>query len=216
MIRYLLSADGGYVSRYLTDIFGDDWAQVFECISEDMQEPISYIPQGLLLGLASLPILWLCWKIFCRNRRPDWVRLGAYACCIAYVFVLLNMTFFSREPGSRTGVNLQLFGTWGDTPKSRGYVIENIILFLPFGILVPGAIPFLRRAWCCVPVACLCSIAIEGVQFVTQRGYCQLDDVLMNTAGAGAGWLLYRIVLHRRMLFHEKKRKSRALTSIAQ
>lgn len=206
----------GYVPQYLADMLGDDWTQVFECICEDMHEPISYIPQGLLLGLASLPILWLCWKIFCRSRKPDWVRIGAYACCIFYAFVLLNMTFFSREPGSRTEVNLQLFGTWGDTPKARGYVIENIILFLPFGILVPCAVPFLRKVWCCMPIACLCSIAIEGVQFAAQRGYCQLDDVVMNTVGAGAGWLLYRMALHRLILFHEKKMKSLALTGIVQ
>lgn len=207
MIRYFLSADCGYSSRYLTDIFGDDWVQVFECICEDMQEPISYIPQGLLLGMVSLPILWLWDKFFCHNRKPDWMRIGACACCIAYIFLLLNMTFFSREPGSRTEVNMQLFGTWGDTPVARGYVIENVILFLPFGILFPCIMSFLRKAWCCMPIAGLCSIVIEGMQFATQRGYCQLDDVVMNIVGAGIGWLLYRIVLHRRILFHEKKRK---------
>lgn len=184
----------------------DDWIQIYESICSDMEQPVDYLPQGVLLGLAAFPFLWLCWRVFSRGRRPDWVRIGACACCIVYVYVLLNMVFFSREPGSRTGVNMQLLGTWGDTPKARGYVIENVILFLPFGVLFPCAIPLLRRIWCCVPTACLCSIALEGLQFATQRGYCQLDDVVMNTAGAATGWLLYRIMLHRVIRSHERKR----------
>lgn len=54
------------------------------------------------------------------------------------------------------------------------------------------------------------------MQLAVQRDYCWLDDVVMNTVGAGAGWLLYRIALHRPILFHEKKRKSLALMGIVQ
>lgn len=205
MIQYVFSMDEGYAISRLAGMTGDDWLQIYESICDDMRQPISCLPQGLLLGLAVFLLIWLCRKMLFRGRKPDWVRIGAIAWCAVYMYVLLNIAFFSREPGSRTGVNMQLFGTWGDTPEARGYVIENIILFLPFGILFPCAVSFLRKAWCCVPIACLCSITLEGLQFVTQRGYCQLDDIVMNTAGAAAGWILYRIILHRLILFHENK-----------
>lgn len=38
------------------------------------------------------------------------------------------------------------------------------------------------------------SCTIEISQLLTQRGYMQIDDVLTNTAGAMAGWLIWKIV----------------------
>lgn len=107
----------------------------------------------------------------------------------------------SREPGSRLGMELYLFATWRDNVVARGFVIENIFMFIPFGILFPYEVPFLRKIWFCIPTACLCSICIEGVQFITGRGYCQLDDVVMNTVGAGIGWLFYGVFLHWGLFF---------------
>lgn len=30
-------------------------------------------------------------------------------------------------------MDLRLFGTWGETPITHAYFIENIIIFIPFG-----------------------------------------------------------------------------------
>ena len=35
------------------------------------------------------------------------------------------VTFFPREPGSRVGVDLQLFSTWGASTQAKAYVIEK-------------------------------------------------------------------------------------------
>ena len=42
---------------------------------------------------------------------------------------------------------------------------------------------------------------IEGMQLVTERGYCQLDDVVMNTLGGCLGYGGMRIIdaVHRRL-----------------
>ena len=37
----------------------------------------------------------------------------------------------------------------------------------------------------------MCSVAIESIQFYTGYGFCQLDDVVMNTLGTIIGYLLY-------------------------
>lgn len=162
-----------------------------------MQEPVSYLPQGFLAGGVFLLIL-CCWCGWNRMRRSQaQVRKGRMICQffgVVYLIALLNMVFFSREPGSRIGVNLELLGTWGDTVTSQGYVIENILLFIPYGILVPGSLPFLRNGVICILSAGLFSTGIELVQFVSQRGYCQLDDVVMNTAGAAFGWGCYGLI----------------------
>ena len=41
--------------------------------------------------------------------------------------------------------------------------------------------------------ACMISIGIEMAQYITGRGYSQLDDIVTNTAGAVIGYLLFFI-----------------------
>lgn len=40
-------------------------------------------------------------------------------------------------------------------------------------------------------VGFVCSCGIELSQLITQRGYCQLDDVVTNTAGMLIGWIIW-------------------------
>lgn len=37
----------------------------------------------------------------------------------------MQTAFFSREPGSRQQIDLNLFGTWGQTAIAHAYFIEN-------------------------------------------------------------------------------------------
>ena len=103
------------------------------------------------------------------------------------------LTFFSREPGSRTDVNMRLFGTWGTYAQAHAYVIENILLFVPFGIMFPMIGKKAGNIFICIIAAALFSIIIETMQYVTARGFCQMDDIVMNTLGALTGWLGWRI-----------------------
>lgn len=63
-----------------------------------------------------------------------------------------------------------------------------IVKVLPFGFLFPVWLPKKKTAWT-IPVGFLCSVAIEYCQLRTGRGFCQLDDVIMNTLGAVIGFL---------------------------
>lgn len=100
---------------------------------------------------------------------------------------------FSREPGSRTGVDLIPLSTWGTSAQAHAYFIENILMFIPFGILLPFRVPALRRALFCIDAGFLCSLLLETAQLLTGRGYCQLDDIATNTLGTGLGYLIYRL-----------------------
>ena len=40
----------------------------------------------------------------------------------------------------------------------------------------------------------LCSCGIELSQLITQRGYCQLDDVVTNTVGMLVGWGIWKML----------------------
>ena len=111
---------------------------------------------------------------------------------VIYLWMLVMIVFFCREPGSRIGTDLRFMGTWGTTMQDHAWVIENIFLFLPFGFLFPVWLPEKKTAWT-IPVGFLCSVAIEYYQLRTGRGFCQLDDVIMNTLGAVIGFLCWKL-----------------------
>lgn len=165
-------------------------------IGKDMLEPISYLIWGLLVGGLFL----LFWKKirrgFLRGRKTlsrynQWVLF----LCVVYSTVVLIQAFFSREPGSRTGIDLTFFSTWGITMTEHAYFVENIMMFIPYGILFPIAFPVMRKGFLCVFSGFLCSVCLELMQFVTKRGYCQVDDILTNTLGAAVGILCYKVLI---------------------
>lgn len=172
-----------------------NWKELFLTICEDMQQPISYIPKALLIGAMVTLCMGLWSKIFGCQAKINRKKLWLWFFCAFYAVILLNVVFFSREPGSRTGIDLTLFGTWEGTIQSHGFVIENILLFIPVGILISCVFHPMKNGLACVLTGCMFSIGIELTQLVMEIGYCQLDDVVMNTIGTGLGWIFYRISL---------------------
>ena len=82
-------------------------------ILTDIKEPLAYIPMAFAIALAGTMVLALF----------DSIRAGSFslkkryiplALFIAYVYTVLVFAFFSREPGSRSSVNLIPGETWGD------------------------------------------------------------------------------------------------------
>ena len=182
---------------------------IWEYVLNDLMEPLSFIPQGIIISLA---VVWagMLWKRFAaeEKRSPDgtngdsgqektgkgkrrfWMKIF---CAVLYGYVVFQISFWSREPGTRSAVNLELFGTWGASPQARAYVIENVIMFLPFGSLAPGLCPVLKKGAWCVAAGFFCSMVIETAQRITERGYFQLDDIVMNTLGTFLGWLCWNV-----------------------
>jgi len=78
-------------------------------------------------------------------------------------------------------------------------LVGNVGLLLPLGLIGPVVMPSLRRAPRLALVALGGSVAIELVQLVgtsvrlIERSV-DVDDVILNTAGALLGWLLWRVI----------------------
>ena len=198
---------------------------MFDYIVKDVMEVVGYLPIGILCGILAVAIYIVCvWNAgrkrhldiylsdgsseMAENNVPDAVSTGTHIwnsivwfLLGVYMVVMFITVFLSREPGSRKGVDMTLFGTWGQTPQAHAFVIENILLFVPFGILYPLAVSatdrktdFRRKTgWEKFTVlwGFLISVGIETVQLITERGYCQLDDVVMNTLGALVGYAIF-------------------------
>ncbi|MBE5974646.1 VanZ family protein [Lacrimispora xylanisolvens] len=159
-------------------------------ILEDMKQPVSYLISGI--GAAILAYIFMKWIRCClgkkRKRKKDSISLFLW---VAYLVVLARTVYFCRPSLSRNKVNMAMMGTWGTSLRSHVYVIENLMLFIPFGILLPLCFPKARKSLICILSGCLLSIFIETVQYMTQRGNCELDDVIMNTLGTLVGWLVF-------------------------
>lgn len=70
-------------------------------------------------------------------------------------------------------------------------IAGNIILFMPYGFL--GIIyPALRNYKKLLLVFLLAINYLEFSQYFFQRGYAELDDVILNVSGMTLGYLIYR------------------------
>ena len=75
-------------------------------------------------------------------------------------------------------------------------IILNILLFIPFGYILPCIFKKLQKAlWGVVLIGFFCSLLTEIVQLVTHLGWFDLDDLLNNTIGCILGVILYRVFL---------------------
>lgn len=108
-----------------------------------------------------------------------------------YIAMVVNIALISREPGSRIGaIDWAPFSTFTrNTPKV--YFFENIVMFIPMGILLPMFFGFESKFRYALPSFVLLSVSIETVQLLTERGYCQLEDVITNTVGGLIGFAIY-------------------------
>lgn len=179
---------------------------MFELIIKDIMEVAGYLPIGILCGCIAV-VTYLVYTVSPAGKK---VSAGGrvkksivWFLLVVYLAVMAVTVFLSREPGSRQGIDMTLFQTWGVTPQEHAFVIENILLFVPFGVLFPLAVAGSkngdvravdRLSKCTVLFGFLCSVCIETVQLITERGYCQLDDVVMNTLGSLAGYIIFLII----------------------
>ena len=67
----------------------------------------------------------------------------------------------------------------------------NIILFIPLGFLLPWVFPNLRRAWRTLLTVAAVIALVEILQLFTLRGYADIDDLILNLAGAGIGYAVF-------------------------
>lgn len=161
---------------------------VLRCIIIDFFQPFSYLlvifaagvlAAGFFLGIRRVT----GWRI----RFQISVNGLCRVLLLVYLLVLLQTALFSREPGSRYSLDLTLFETWGRSAVSRAYFIENILMYLPFGILAPACFRKLERPWVCVLTAFASSVLLEWIQLLTHRGYCQLDRCGHEYGGSAGG-----------------------------
>lgn len=120
--------------------------------------------------------------------------------------------FKDRLTSGAWGVNLVPFRTMKNYMRYSGFlhtltnIFGNVIIFIPFGILVPEIFPNFRKLLKILGLSIATSFFVEFIQFFIGRSV-DIDDLILNVLGALIGYLIWEKIL--RYKFAKKKRKRR-------
>ncbi|NOV02550.1 VanZ family protein [Paenibacillus sp. LMG 31457] len=145
--------------------------------------------------------------------RKKLVRLLVWLCFIGYTSCLLYWMFLGFGRRSLLAFdhfdydyNVVPFRTIGmyiwnsDSLPIRTRVINllgNIVVFMPFGVLLPLLFGKARRYRAFLLVFCCPLVVLEVLQMLLRVGSMDVDDVILNTMGASLAYGLY-VVFERR------------------
>lgn len=194
----------------------------------------SYFGEFLALGVLALLVLSLGYvlvkKFLCKGKKVcRFSTIIFTAIFLAYLFVVLAITLLSRSSGMNYSGRqvIPLFysykSAWYSSPDEWWNIIANILMFVPFGCLLPMCIPWFQTFIKTYLAGFIFTVGIEALQYNMDCGVCEMDDVFGNLLGVMIGYgifvvggaLLERV---RRQAFglNEKtvKRKNQSLRSI--
>ena len=103
-------------------------------------------------------------------KFAKWILAALYVLCILCITIIGRTAL--PEPIFKGLFWEYQSGMWSD-------IILNILLFVPLGLIIGG--------WKGVLIGFGLSGVIEISQYFYQIGFCELDDILNNTIGAGIG-----------------------------
>jgi glycopeptide antibiotics resistance protein len=156
---------------------------------------------GPVLLIASA--IWIVWRVVTwhRGRSGTVARELAIATLFVWSLVIVRLTFFPLviifydwHGASNLTPFASILQLLTDTPASVAFdnIVGNLVLFAPLGVLLPLLFHRLQQARQIFWRAAAVSTLIEATQFVTRARSVDVDDILLNTAGAVAGFAVYR------------------------
>lgn len=182
-----------------------------------MQRTLSYL-FAMAWGAVPALALWLCLMPGRRSRlRRSGLHSGAVREVVLALFVMFcgGMAIITicprwvvsslRDVANGYGWNAggYPFFSWGDVSFTlfRTFQLDswsvynllgNIIMFLPFGFF-PALLWRNRTWWRALFIGFAVTACIECCQLCVGRAF-DVDDLLLNTAGAMLGWCVWRLL----------------------
>lgn len=135
-----------------------------------------------------------CFSEDSNDVRCSLYKIGKIFLLIFYIYMVIGITILSRsESGTREG-SFRIFRTFSNTFFARKQIYENIIMFIPYAVLLYSLAWTFRRLWVCVLIGMGSSLLIEVTQWITRTGYFELDDIMLNTMGMLIGYMICLLV----------------------
>ena len=166
---------------------------IWKYIIRDLNGAMQYLPYGVMAGA----VMGLILNAMNARRERKGKEAFPMASLMVFSLYLMIILVFSREDGSRNrAMDLELFSTWGINTRNNAFVVENVLLFIPYGFACPWAFPWLRGFFRNIFAAFVTSLGVETFQLITGRGYFQIDDILTNVLGGIIGYWTFWLVYH--------------------
>ena len=162
------------------------------------------LPLHLLILYCVFTALVFC-ALYHRFVERSWLRPCLWLMMIAWFASVLWVTLLSRGTSNTYEAYwIPLYSYWvlfsGDNPEILRSNLMNAVLFYPAGLLCCSLCPQSLRSRKGILLTVLhfmlFSLAIELSQYWLHRGFCEIDDVLHNTLGAGIGFAAFRAFDH--------------------
>ncbi|ULT56688.1 VanZ family protein [Neobacillus drentensis] len=120
---------------------------------------------------------------------------------LLFIFSLVFIVKYTMFPNSSLGIgiskgeiNLIPFKSLGN-PISPDFFVNvggNILLFIPFGFILPVKYPKISRLQTVTLVGLWLSILIECIQLTMPNRTTDINDVMLNTLGTYIGFRLFK------------------------
>lgn len=146
------------------------------------------------------------------NNHKKQIRLLCRVLFALYIAGLVYFLFFA-EMLDRTGIErsyrynlipfreIRRFIVYADLLGPMAVISNlfgNIVIFMPFGFLVPILGRKKWNFWFTSLLSFALSLAVECIQLVTRTGCFDVDDIFLNTIGGMLGYLVYALVQRKR------------------
>ena len=166
-------------------------------------------------GMIGLVVIAVCLgavgkRIYCRKKSIEclpaslfFYKLFIWVCNGVYFVYSFYITFGIRYVGMRREVEWIPFVSVWQRPGEYPLLVENVLLFIPFGILAPLTFYKMRKGKQVALGALVISILIEAAQYVFQCGKTEVDDVILNCLGAMIGYGLFVLGRKGKKLYNE-------------
>jgi glycopeptide antibiotics resistance protein len=133
----------------------------------------------LWAGFAAY-ILLMLWLLFIRHRGVEitdyWAQLAGRINLVPFSSMgsMLRTLWYNPYPAVLWTVIYNIGG--------------NIVMFVPLGFFLRVLVPKCRKFWRCMGAVAVIMAAVELCQLFTLRGFCEIDDLMLNLLGAAMGW----------------------------
>ncbi|SDD83212.1 Glycopeptide antibiotics resistance protein [Bhargavaea beijingensis] len=163
-----------------------------------LAELIGIVKENFYLAVVVVIVLGVLFFLLNRSsmhhgKGDTKKRLVLLALFIGYLIMVIGVTFLNRGPGYTSNVDLSLFSSYREawylySTRHWQFIYLNILMFVPFGMLVPLLNPRFKQALWMIGAAMLFTLSIESLQLITGYGTFEADDLFNNLLGAVIGY----------------------------
>ena len=164
----------------------------------------SYLALGILCAVVIVALVFVGYKFIYQKKmqgqkKLSWIKLLWLVVMICYLLVVCGATLL-RVGDFYHGMQMQpLFASYREAwaefaARDWRNLILNILMFVPFGFLLPMGIRKMRVFWRTYLCGFIVTLGIEVIQLVSGKGIFEWDDILNNTVGTMIGYGIFAIV----------------------